>query len=99
MTDVQLATELITDAYQNKYDTAFVISGDRDLIPAIEAIKIDPLRKHVIVIFPPMRTNKDLMGVATAYLHITENELKRSLLQPEITKEGGYVLKCPTEWH
>jgi uncharacterized LabA/DUF88 family protein len=99
MTDVQLSTELVSDAYKNKYDTAIIISGDRDLVPAIETIRSNPPNKRVIVIFPPMRTNKDLMGVANAYLHITEKELEKSLLPPAITKTGGYVLNCPSEWH
>ncbi len=98
MTDVQLATALVSDAYQNNYDTAFVVSGDRDLVPAIEIIKSKPLYKRAVVIFPPMRTNADLMGVASAYLHITEAELKKSLLPFEITKPGGYVLRRPMEW-
>jgi uncharacterized LabA/DUF88 family protein len=99
MTDVQLATELVSDAYQNNYETAFIISGDRDLVPAVESVVRKPLNKHAIVIFPPKRTNTDLMGVATAYLHITENELKKCLLPPEIKKIGGYALKCPDSWH
>ena len=99
MTDVQLSTELVSDAYENKYDTAFIVSGDRDLVPAIETIKGDPPNKRAIVIFPPMRTNKDLMGAANAYLHITEKELGKSLLPSAIPKISGYVLNRPTEWH
>jgi len=34
--DVKLATDLILGACQDKYDQAFVISSDSDLIPAIE---------------------------------------------------------------
>jgi len=98
MTDVQLASELVSDAYQDKYDTAFVISGDRDLVPAIEKVRSEPLNKRAVVIFPPMRTNNDLRGVADAFLHVTEVELKKSLLPPAITKVGGYVLNCPPEW-
>ncbi|MCX5994049.1 MAG: NYN domain-containing protein [Chloroflexi bacterium] len=98
MTDVQIATELVSDAYQNKYDTAFIISADRDLVPSIEKIRSKPLDKRAVIVFPPMRTNDDLRGVANAYIHITESELKKSLLPPEITKIGGYVLKCPIEW-
>lgn len=99
MTDVQIASELISDASQNKYDTALIISGDRDLVPAIETVRSKPFNKRVVIVFPPMRANDDLRGVASAYIHITETELKKSLLPPEITKVGGYILKCPSEWH
>jgi len=33
--DVKLATDLLLGACQDKYDTAFVVSSDSDLIPAI----------------------------------------------------------------
>jgi uncharacterized LabA/DUF88 family protein len=99
MTDVQLATELVSDAYLNNYDTAFIISGDRDLVPAIEKITSEPLSKRAVIVFPPMRTNSDLRRVGNAYLHITEAELEKSLLPPAISKIGGYILNCPSEWH
>ena len=38
MTDVNIATQMIIDAYQDKYDTAMLISGDSDLVPPIKAI-------------------------------------------------------------
>ena len=33
MTDVNIATHMIIDAFQDKYDTAILISGDSDLVP------------------------------------------------------------------
>ena len=98
MTDVQIATEMLGDAFLNRYDTAILISADRDLVPAIEKIKMIYPDKRVIVTFPPNRTNDDLRGIAHGYLHITEDMLKASLLPKEITKTGGYVLKCPDSW-
>lgn len=37
--DVAMATDLLVGAYENTYDTAFLISSDTDLIPAIEKMK------------------------------------------------------------
>lgn len=37
--DVKLATDLILGACQDKYDSAFVVSSDSDLIPAIEGVQ------------------------------------------------------------
>ena len=42
MTDVKIATKLLLDAFDDRFDTALVISGDSDLSPPIEAI----LRRH-----------------------------------------------------
>lgn len=37
--DVQIAVDLLGDAYDNLYDVAILISSDTDLIPAIKKIK------------------------------------------------------------
>lgn len=37
--DVALATRLLSGAYTDQYDTAIVVSGDRDFIPAIEEVQ------------------------------------------------------------
>lgn len=46
--DVQLATDLLVGAYENKYDTAIIISSDTDLLPAIKKIKT--LNKKVVYV-------------------------------------------------
>jgi uncharacterized LabA/DUF88 family protein len=37
--DVHLATDLISNAYENQYDTAIIVSGDEDFVPAIKQIQ------------------------------------------------------------
>jgi len=39
MTDVNIATNMMIDAYTNAFDIAYVISGDSDLVPPIRAIR------------------------------------------------------------
>lgn len=98
MTDVQLGVEMVSDAYQNKYDTAFLVTGDIDLVPSVEKVRAEFSNKRIIVIFPPMRTTEELRGVASSCLHITKSLLKKSLLPEEIPKIGGYILKRPSKW-
>ncbi len=45
--DVMLATDLVTHAYKDNYDTAIVVSGDADFYPALQAVK--DVGKHVEV--------------------------------------------------
>lgn len=99
MTDVQISTEMVSDAFEDVFDTAFLLSADRDLVPAIEKVRSKFSNKRVIVVFPPMRTNSDLRGVANGVMHITEEKLKVSLLPEEIPTAGSYVLRRPNEWH
>ena len=98
MTDVQLGVEVVSDAYQDKYDTAFIITGDVDIVPSIEKVRAEFSSKRVIVVFPPMRTADDLRAIASGYIHIDEKLLSESQLPDEIVKTGGYVLKRPAEW-
>ena len=55
MTDVNIATELLVDAFEDRFDTALLVSADSDLVPAIRALKTVLPGKRVIVFFPPGR--------------------------------------------
>jgi uncharacterized LabA/DUF88 family protein len=98
MTDVQLASHFLLDAFKDNFDTAMIISGDSDLVPAIEICKSEFNSKRVVVVFPPMRYCGDLKNVAHAFYHITEKELKNSMFPPKVTDKLGNVVTCPTEW-
>ena len=98
MTDVQLAVEMVSDASQDRYDTAFLIGGDIDQVPSIEVVRREFPHKRIVVIFPPGRTSDELRGTANAYYHITEEILKRSLFPLEIKKPTSYILRCPDRW-
>ena len=43
--DIHLATDMISLAYENSYDTALLVSGDGDFVPAI--MKVQKLGKRV----------------------------------------------------
>ena len=45
--DVMLATDLVTHAFRDQYDTAIVVSGDADFYPAMQAVK--DVGKHIEV--------------------------------------------------
>lgn len=44
--DVHLAVDLVSGAYENLYDTAIIVSGDEDFVPAIK--KVQKLGKKII---------------------------------------------------
>lgn len=98
ITDVYLSTEMVADAFNDKYDIALLVSGDIDQVPTIEVIKKNHHAKKIVSVFPPMRTNDNLAAISDGVLHITENELKNSLLPDEIVKPNGIILKRPKEW-
>lgn len=98
MTDVQIATQLLTDAFTDKFERAIIISGDTDLIPAIVAVKKHHPGKEIGVYFPPERHSRELEGYADFHGIIGKTKLRESQLPPNIKKPDGYVLKRPDIW-
>jgi uncharacterized LabA/DUF88 family protein len=64
MTDVNIATSIIVDAFKGKFDTAILISGDTDLVPPINEVHRLFNNKRVLIAFPPNRQNT-LMAFAS----------------------------------
>lgn len=99
MTDVNIATQMIIDAYQDNYDMAMLISGDSDLVPPIRAIHENFKHKRVFVAFPPKRYTQNIASVAKGSLIIGRKILADNQLPNEVTKRDGHILRKPSEWH
>lgn len=97
-TDVNIAMQLLEDAFDDRFDTALLISGDSDLTTPVNRIRQRFPGKRVIVAFPPGRQSADLRSCATGYLSIGEDKLRASQLPEEIAKPDGYVLRRPRQW-
>jgi uncharacterized LabA/DUF88 family protein len=98
MTDVNIATSIIIDAYKDKYDTAMLISGDSDLVPPIKAVHENFKNKRVMVLFPPKRHNISIAAHAKGSFIIGRKKLLDNQLDSVVVKKDGYKLKRPTEW-
>lgn len=98
MTDVNIATQMLIDAYQDKYDMAMLISGDSDLVPPIRAINDNFKHKRVFVAFPPKRFNNSVSLVANGSMTLGRKKLLDSQLDEEVTKKDGFKVKIPQEW-
>lgn len=98
MTDVNIAVEILTDAYGDKYDTAFLITGDSDLVPPINAVHTLFKNKRVFVAFPPNRYSVSVNHAAKGSLTIGRKKLKDSQFADSIQKENGFILKRPDTW-
>jgi uncharacterized LabA/DUF88 family protein len=98
MTDVNIATQILIDAYQDRYDMAMLISGDSDLVPPIIAVHENFKSKRVFAAFPPRRHNQSVSIVAKGSLTIGRKKLVDSQFDEEVVKRDGYVLKKPNDW-
>lgn len=98
MTDVNIAVEILSDAFQNKFDAAYLISADSDLVQLIDKLKSLFPQKRIIVAFPPGRYSKDLANKARFSLIIGRRIIAKSLFPSDIEKQDGFLLKCPDLW-
>ena len=95
-TDVNIATHMVNDAWEDAYDLAILVSGDSDLVPPIEVVTAHG--KPVFVAFPPRRQSNDLKTCATTSFHINERVFKKSQLPDEVVKTDGTTLCRPPTW-
>ena len=98
MTDVNIATQMLLDAFNNKFDKALLISADSDLVPVMQAVREKYPEKSVIVAFPPERYSADLEKAANAHFYINRANIAQSRFPDKVKKADGFVLERPQEW-
>ena len=98
MTDVNIAVELLRDAYGDLFDTAIVVSADSDLARPITAITEQFRDKRIVVAFPPGRASKRLRSIAAASFIIGPGVLGNSQLSESIYMQNGFLLTRPPTW-
>ncbi len=98
MTDVQIATEMLTDAFEDRFDTALLVSADSDLVPPTLTVQRMFPHKRIVVAFPPSRWSVELERSATASFTIGRRKLAQSQFPDEIKKPDGYVLRRQNRW-
>ena len=102
-TDVNIGIHMVSDAYQNLYDLAIIVTGDSDLVPALEMIT-KTFRKKKIICYVPDSSGKrgigaDLRKSPGSQCRILPNRLVAvSQLPPRIPDgKGGFIVK-PASW-
>lgn len=98
MTDVNLAIQVLADAFDDVFDTAIVVSGDSDLRTPLRKMRDRFAEKRIVVAFPPGRYSNELKRCAHGFFTIGEDKLRASQLPERIAKPDGYVLTRPATW-
>ena len=97
-TDVNIAVRMLEDVYDDRFDTAIVISGDSDLAPPVETIRKRYPHKRVLVAFPPKRYSHELRRVADAAFRIFNRNIRTSHLPATVTTNDRTILTAPQGW-
>ena len=98
MTDVCIATEMLMDAFLDRFDVALLISGDSDLVPPIKAVRVHFPGKRIVVAFPPERLSRDLENAANLSIRVWSNKLKKAQLPDTVQRADGYLITRPEQW-
>lgn len=98
MTDVNIATHILVDAFNDNFDMAVLISGDSDLVPPLKIINSQFKDKRVFVAFPPKRNSVALKNQSKGSMVIGRKTLKESQLEESIKNKFGFKLSKPKEW-
>jgi hypothetical protein len=95
--DVNLATMLLKDCFQNDFDEAIVITNDSDLTLPID-IAVKECGKKVFVVNPQIRNkaSRELSMVATSFLpEINKRHLANSQFPLTMADKNGAFTKPP----
>jgi len=94
-----IAIYLFKLAIQDKFDKAYIISRDSDLIPSVEEVKILFPHKQIGVIIPIRKRAELLKLKCDFHMKIKEKHLKSSILPDIIPLKDNKQLVCPESWH
>lgn len=94
--DVNLATHLLVDGFQHKYDVAAVITNDSDLKLPLEKVRT-VLNKTVELICPHDKPSRELLKVANFFKPIKSNLYHQCQFTEKISYNGRTIHK-PKSW-
>ena len=96
--DVNLATRLLVDGFNGRYEQAVVVSNDADFAGAMRYVR-DDLGLRVTLVNPDSRnaSPRDLADAATYVKRLWKSHLRRSQFPATLTDEVGRIAK-PLGW-
>lgn len=98
MTDVNIATQLLGDAYDDHFDTAILISADSDLTMPVKKIRHRFPEKRIIIALPPNRRSHELTKAANGHIIINETAYRHCQLPDIVTNKDGFAIQRPDYW-
>jgi uncharacterized LabA/DUF88 family protein len=101
-TDVNIAVQMIVDAFQNACDRFILVSGDSDLVPGISRVKALFPKKEIIVYVPsrnPLRgAAVELRSNADIARNLPLQLLAPSQFPAQVPDGAGGVIQKPPGW-
>ena len=98
--DVNIAIALFNAALRDDFDTAILVTGDSDLIPAVEAVKVAFPAKQIGLVIPIGRSAEELKNACDFHIKLKEKHLRTCQFPDEIVLDPikNITLKRPPSW-
>jgi uncharacterized LabA/DUF88 family protein len=101
-TDVNIAVRMLDDAYQDVCERFVLVSGDSDLVPAVNLVKTRFPRKEVIVYVPARSRVRgaavELRGAADKHRILPLEKLVHAQFPARVADGSGGVIEKPADW-
>ena len=101
-TDVNIAVQIMKDAYERNCECMQIVSGDTDLIPPIQAMEFDKLVAFakeqgikIHIVLPPNQRARELIALADKKSKINFDRLQRIFLGETYTLKNEQIITCP----
>lgn len=97
--DVNLAANLVNDAWHNRFDIALVLSQDSDLIEPIRIARSDCKKMVGLIWLDGRKPSKYLADAASYVKHLSNADLAASQFpNPVIRQSDGHKIQKPASW-
>lgn len=98
-TDVSIGISLLNDAYKQRYEKAYLVTRDSDLMPAVRMVRAEFPTKQIAVVAPPlMGHSNDLIAVCNSKQKISPEQVKACLLPEKLRHSDGTIIVRPPEY-
>ncbi len=95
--DVNIATHMLSDGYEDKYESAVFISNDTDLKLPLNIIR-KKLKKKIIILGPCQSIHLDLKKKSTYNKEISLASIKESQFALKLFDNDKKSINCPKDW-
>ncbi len=98
--DVNLAVNLVGEAYRDNFDVAIVVTADSDLLSPIKYVKEHFPTKSVWLLSPPKRASKstEMIQHVDRHLEIQPRTIRACLMNERIYVGGELQVERPSLW-
>ena len=99
--DVGVAVRILEDAYEDKFDTFYMLSGDTDLLPTLRCFnaKFAPKGKRLVCVAPPSRaTPTEMQGLVSGAITLRPVNIKSCLLPSSLLALDGTKIRRPKDY-